>query len=110
VIGKQTVILSLRGGDVFERGNGWASYWQPPCFFYSDVQRRFNDSIVVAGDRITPCVEIAIENGAVFYGADFREDFARLAWAEHVVLGRSSFARASLYTLYERGQEGLLPV
>jgi hypothetical protein len=96
-IENDTVVLSMRGGDVFEPGSGWTCYWQPPCFFYSDVQRRFKNSIVVASDRINPCVDLAIENGAVFHGADYREDFARLAWAEHVVLGRSSFARASLY-------------
>jgi hypothetical protein len=92
-----TVVLSMRGGDVLRPGNGWTNYWQPPCYFYTDVQRRFKHSIVIASDRTNPCVDVVIGSGSLFSGGDFRTDFTLLVWARNAVLGRSSYARAGLY-------------
>jgi hypothetical protein len=89
------VVLSVRGCDIFT--SPFTNYWQPPCSFYTDVQKRFKKSIVCASDDLNPCVNKSIEHGAVWPGGTAKEDFARMVWARNLAIGRSSFPRAALY-------------
>jgi hypothetical protein len=97
-VSDDTVVLSMRGGDIVGKDPA-SNYWQPPCSFFTDVQRQFAHSIVVCNLPANPCVRIAVGNGAVFTPGDFMNDFATLVWARNVVVCRSSFPRAAQYMI-----------
>jgi hypothetical protein len=95
-VSDDTVVLSMRGSDVM-MDCGWTNYWQPPCFFYSDIQQRFANSIVISSDYLNPCVNISIQKGAVFANGSPLDDFLLLAYAKNAAIARSSFTRAGLF-------------
>jgi hypothetical protein len=95
-IGDDTVVLSVRGGNAMD-SETLTNYWQPPCSFYRDIQKKFNKSILIGTDLLNPCAQPLIENGAVFTPGDFMSDFSTTVWAKHLALSRSSFPRAALY-------------
>jgi hypothetical protein len=94
-----TVVLSIRGSDVFpiDEHLSPTNYWQPPCDFYTKIQRRFNKSIVVSTDFRNPCVKVAQRNGAKFVHESGIDDFATLVYAKNLALSRSSFTKAAMY-------------
>jgi hypothetical protein len=97
-IPSDTVVMHIRGADVFGPPRKIPShYWQPPCRFYTDVQRYFDHTIVYSVDFVNPCVNVTLRNGAVLGNGSAADAFASLVWAENFVLSRSSFARAALY-------------
>jgi hypothetical protein len=98
-IPSDTVVMSIRGGDIIHRNQPkvQSDYWQPPCSFYTDVQKMFKNTIVYSADFLNPCVNVTLQNGAVFGSGDFMDAIASFVWAENFVISRSSFARAALY-------------
>jgi hypothetical protein len=96
-IDDNTVVLSFRGSDIMNPGTDMTNYWQPPCFFYTDVQRRFPRALIVSSDDTNPCVGVSMRKGALFRGTSAFDDFVTLIWAKHVALARSSFPRAAMY-------------
>jgi hypothetical protein len=95
-IPKDTVVLSMRGSDIMRKG-ALSCYWQPPCSFFTDVQKQFDRAIILCVDYTNPCVNVSIAKGGVFGHVGMIDDFATLVSAPNVVLCRSSFGRAALY-------------
>jgi hypothetical protein len=96
IVPDDTVVMSMRGADVTGK-NPPGNYWQPPCSYYTDVQKQFRHSIVLCQDWTNPCVNVSVSKGAVFDPGTFMTAFSKLLWAKNVVLSRSSFPRAALY-------------
>jgi hypothetical protein len=94
-----TVVMNIRGADawIYQGKGPPGNYWQPPCSYFTDVQQQFRRTLVVAGDKISPCVQILIDRGANFSGKDWVADFASMLYAKNFVLSRSSFSRGALY-------------
>jgi hypothetical protein len=91
-----TVVLHMRGGEMMSLGSP-GNYWQPPCSFYTNIQKQYSHTILLSQDTLNPCVEIAIKQGAVWQRGDFMDAFTTMVWAKNLAISRSSFCKASLY-------------
>jgi hypothetical protein len=91
------LFLYLRGGhDIWNATAGvHRNYAQPPCSFYLDPMRNFT-TVRALGGTLHPCLEVVMKAGAQWEPFNDTLDMARMIYAHHIALARSSRSHAVL--------------
>jgi hypothetical protein len=90
------LVLHIRSDDNFKVGDH-ATFWQPSCSFFLNVMDRYpaNPKIVLTTDDGNPCVGIVLKRNATWVKGTLKTDFARMIYARHFVLSRSTLSSAA---------------
>jgi hypothetical protein len=94
------LVMHLRGGDAvrFACKSPW--YGQPVCSFYLGAMARDREHdrvVIVAEDSANPCLQLCLDQGAVWNPATLADDLAHMLWASRFVLSRSTLMFAVMY-------------
>jgi hypothetical protein len=82
--GEDTLVVHLRGGDVFARKPP-STYVQNPLSYYQKIMARYDKVIVVSEDTSNPLLEALMEDGKVtIQSSSVEEDFSTLMAAKNL--------------------------
>lgn len=91
-IPNDALVIHIRSGDVFKKGDVNPFYGQPPCSYYVDAIKMFKWSnvILVSENRNNPCVNIIEKMVGNYQIRNFKDDLKIMLSASNLVLSRGT--------------------
>lgn len=95
-IPENSLVVHIRGSNIFRRRRPHWKYGQPPCSYYLDIIRmkEWNKVILIAEDRKNPCVNVIEKFTEGFVSRSFFEDMSFILHAKNLVISRSTLTNA----------------